>query len=83
MEAFLNFLYQTLKTFFLGLYHALVNGFIGLFEMVNVKSYIEIFDAYSHEFNIFGWILSIITILTLLSFIVLLGFLGYLLINSF
>lgn len=82
MEAFLKFLYDVLRTFFLGLYHTVVNGFIGFFEVINIKSYINAFDNYSSEFNSLGWVLAIFVIINLIAILLLIGFLVYLLVRK-
>ncbi len=61
MEAYVQFLFEFVKQFFGGIWKAISNVGLGLFDMVNVGAYFEFFSEYSDGFDVLGWILAILT----------------------
>ncbi len=67
MAAYVEFLYQILKQFFGGFWSILAGIFGGLFALVDVPDYIEIFEEFSGGFNVLAWIMAILTVLIVLA----------------
>ncbi|MBE6549262.1 MAG: hypothetical protein E7670_02415 [Ruminococcaceae bacterium] len=67
MASYVEFLYQILKQFFGGFWSILAGIFGGLFALVDVPDYIEIFEEFSGGFNVLAWIMAILTVLIVLA----------------
>ena len=63
MQSYVQFLYEILKQFFGGFWTVLSGIFGGLFALVDVPDYIDIFEEYSAGFTVVAWILAILTVL--------------------
>ena len=70
MQSYVQFLYEILKQFFGGFWTILSGIFGGLFALVDVPDYIEIFEEYSQGFTVAAWILAIVTVLVIIALIV-------------
>ena len=70
MESYVKFLYELLKQFFGGFWIAISGIFGGLFDLVNVPAYIDLFETYSGGFNVLGWILAILSVLVVIAVLV-------------
>ena len=70
MQSYVQFLYEILKQFFGGFWTVLSGIFGGLFALVDVPNYIEIFDDYSGGFTVAAWVLAIITMLMVIALFV-------------
>ena len=70
MQSYVQFLYEILKQFFGGFWTVLSGIFGGLFALVDVPNYIEIFDDYSGGFTVAAWVLAIITMLIVIALFV-------------
>ncbi|MBE6604862.1 MAG: hypothetical protein E7639_04065 [Ruminococcaceae bacterium] len=70
MTAYVEFLYEILKQFFGGFWKIISGIFTGLFSLVDVPSYAAIVDTYHEEFNVFAWILAILTLLIVVALVV-------------
>lgn len=69
MASYVEFLYQILKQFFGGFWTIVSGIFGGLFALVDVPDYVEIFEEYSGGFNIAAWIMAILTIIIVIAFL--------------
>ncbi|MBR6681169.1 MAG: hypothetical protein IKL59_07915 [Clostridia bacterium] len=67
MQSYVQFLYEILKQFFGGFWTVLSGIFGGLFALVDVPDYIEIFEEYSKGFTVIAWILAILTVLIIIA----------------
>ncbi len=67
MASYVEFLYEVLKQFFGGFWTVVSGIFGGLFALVDVPDYIEIFEEFSGGFTVFAWILAILTILIVIA----------------
>ena len=67
MASYVEFLYEILKQFFGGFWSIIAGIFGGLFALVDVPDYIEIFEEFSGGFNVLAWILAILTILAVIA----------------
>ena len=63
MASYVEFLYEVLKQFFGGFWSIISGIFGGLFALVDIPDYVEIFEEYSGGFNVLAWILAILTII--------------------
>ncbi len=70
MESYVQFLYDLLIQFFGGIWNAVAGILGGLFQMVNIPDYIELFNNYSSGFNVAAWILAILSILVVVAILV-------------
>ena len=70
MQSYVQFLYEILKQFFGGFWTVLSGIFGGLFALVDVPDYIEIFEDYSGGFTVVAWILAILTVLIVIALLV-------------
>ena len=70
MQSYVQFLYEILKQFFGGFWTILSGIFGGLFALVDVPDYIEIFEEYSQGFTVAAWILAIVTVLVIIALLV-------------
>ena len=52
MASYVEFLYEILKQFFGGFWSILAGIFGGLFALVDVPDYIDVFEEYSGGFNV-------------------------------
>ena len=70
MESYVQFLYELLKQFFGGFWTILSGILGGLFALVDVPDYIEIFEEYSEGFTVISWILAILSLLVIVAILV-------------
>ena len=70
MASYVEFLYEILKQFFGGFWSILAGIFGGLFALVDVPDYIDVFEEYSGGFNVMAWILAILTVLVVIALLV-------------
>lgn len=75
MHSLIDFLFELLKQFFGGIWRAISNFFIGLFEMINIGGYLESLSAYKDGFGILEWILAVLAFLIIIGVFVALVFL--------
>ncbi len=67
MDAYVKFLYEMVNQFFGGLWKAISNIFVGLFDMINLGAYFALFAEYGSGFGVGGWILAIFTFLVFIA----------------
>ncbi len=67
MASYVEFLYEILKQFFGGFWSIIAGIFGGLFALVDVPDYVEIFDEFCGGFTVIAWILAILTVLVVLA----------------
>ncbi len=67
MDTFLKFLYTTLEQFFGGIWRAISNVFLGIFDMIDLGAYFGFFREYGDGFGVLEWILAILLFLLLIA----------------
>ncbi|MBE6592733.1 MAG: hypothetical protein E7642_01920 [Ruminococcaceae bacterium] len=70
MASYVQFLYGILRQFFGGFWKVISGFFGGLFELINVPDYLNVFSEYSEGFNVAAWILAILTVLVVIALLV-------------
>ena len=83
METFTRFLYEFLGQFFSGIISILKGFGTGLKQILDIKSYQNVVDAYKDDLSMSEWVLVIIAIGSLLIVLVLIFVLIYLLIRKY
>ena len=83
MENFGEFILELLKQFFGSLWSIISGIFSGLFGMFNIGKYINVFKAFSSEFNFLAWLFAIIFVLLLIAALGGIGFAIYLLARKY
>ena len=69
MGAFIEYLFGLLKQFFGGIWRAISNFFLGIFDMINIGGYLNTLDTYKGGFTAFEWILAVLSFLIILAII--------------
>ncbi len=83
METFTRFLYEFLGQFFSGIISILKGFGTGLKQILDIKSYQNVVDAYKDDLSMSEWVLVVIAIGSLLIVLVLIFVLIYLLIRKY
>ena len=82
MNAYLNFIYEVLKQFFVSLFNIFKYGFTSLIDAFNVVYYIRLFDYYKDDFTPFAFVLAILSLLLMVFVLVIVIYLLYLLVRK-
>ncbi len=83
MDVFVKFLLDLLKQFFGNLWEGISSFFMGLFGMLNVVDYFNLFKNYGKDLGVLGWILAVLSCIVLLAIIAGVVFLVVLLIKRY
>ena len=78
MDGFLKFFFPFVTEILMGFSDIFKGIFGGIARIFNIKTYIDIFNAFSPDFSVLDWILSILGILIVIGIFVLLFYMLYL-----
>lgn len=69
METFIEFLFAVLQQFFGGIWRAVSNFFLGLFDAVNIGGYLNTLGLWKENFSAAEWVLAILVFLLIIGII--------------